>query len=265
MLIDSHCHLDFDELSPDLDDVMQRAAAAGIEAFVTISVRVQEFDRVRAVIERYAHVYGSIGTHPHHADEECDVTTAQLVRLALHPKVVAIGETGLDTWLGNASWQAQLDCFHAHIGAARQTGLPLVIHCVRQDEAMGAILRTESAKGAFPVVMHCFSGGAALAQTNLSLGHYISFSGLLTYPEHDALREIARDIPADRLLVETDAPSLAPAPIQDQRNEPAHIRHVVRLLAELRGVGMEDIERQTTENFYRAFRRCRPPASRILS
>ena len=265
MLVDSHCHLDFDEFAHDLDPVMQRAAEADIGAFVTISIRVREFDRVRAVIEHHADVYGSIGTHPHYADEERHVTAEQLVRLAQHPKIVAIGETGLDRWFGHASWEAQLECFQTHIDAARQSGLPLVIHSVREDEAMREILQGETARGAFGVVMHCFSGGPELAQTSLSLGHYISFSGLLTYPEHDALREIARHVPADRLLVETDAPSLAPVPIQDQRNEPAHIHHVVRLLAELRGVGTRDIERQTTENFYRAFRHCPPPAHRTLA
>ena len=159
MLVDSHCHLDFDEFATDLDRVMQRAAEAGIETLLTISIRVREFARIQAVVDRYSNVYGSVGTHPHYADEEREVTTRQLVRLAGHPKVVAIGETGLDTWLGNASWEAQLECFHSHIGASRETGLPLVIHSVRQDEAMGSILKEESAKGAFPVVMHCFSGG----------------------------------------------------------------------------------------------------------
>jgi TatD DNase family protein len=253
MLIDSHCHLDFDEFADDRDAVMARAAAAGVDAFVTISIRVKQFGRVLAMAERYPNVYCSVGTLPHFADEERDVTTADLVGHARHPKVVAIGEAGLDTFFGNASWDAQIEVLANHIAAARETQLPLVVHCVRQDEAMAAILDEETRKGAFPVLMHCFSGGRALAETNLSLGHYISFSGLLTFEENAGLREIARDIPSDRILVETDAPSLAPAPHRDERNEPAHIRHTLEALAEARSATVETIARQTTENFYRLF------------
>jgi TatD DNase family protein len=181
MLIDSHCHLDFDEFAEDREAVMARAAAAGVDAFVTISIRVKEFGRVLAVAERYPNVFCSVGTLPHFADDERDVTTADLVRHARHRKVVAIGEAGLDTFFGNASWDAQMGVFVNHIAAARETQLPLVIHSVRQDEAMATVLTEENRKGAFPVLMHCFSGGRALVETNLSLGHYISFSGLLTF------------------------------------------------------------------------------------
>lgn len=262
MLVDSHCHLDFDAFSDDLDDVMLRARAIGIACFVNIGIRVREFARVRAVAEARPDVWCSVGTHPHYVDEERDVTAAELIELARHPKVVAIGETGLDRHLGNASWRAQLESFQVHIDAARETQLPLVIHAVREDAAVEAILRRECERGPFPVVMHCFSGGPTLARTNLALGHALSFSGLLTYPEHDALRELARTVPVDRLLIETDAPSLPPAALLDQRNEPAHLHHVVRLLAELRGVGADEIARQTTENFYRIFTRCTRPVGR---
>ncbi len=262
MLVDSHCHLDFDAFGDDLDDVMRRARGVGIAGFVTIGIRVREFTRVRAVAEAQPDVWCSVGTHPHYADEERDVTAAELVELARHPRVVAIGETGLDRHLGHASWQAQLESFQVHIDAARQTQLPLVIHAVREDAAVEAILQRESERGPFPVVMHCFSGGPALARTNLALGHALSFSGLLTYPEHGALRELARTVPDDRLLVETDAPSLPPAALLGERNEPAHLHHVVRLLAELRGVGADEIARRTTENFYRIFTRCTRPAGR---
>ena len=262
MLVDSHCHLDFDEFADDLDDVMRRASQAGIRCFLTIGIRVRDFARVRAVAAARDDVWCAVGTHPHYADEEHDVTAAELVALAQHTKVAAIGETGLDRHLGHASWPAQLRSFQAHIDAARQTQLPLVIHSVREDAAMAAILRRESARGPFPVVMHCFSGGADLARTNLSLGHALSFSGLLSYPEHAALRELARIVPGDRLLVETDAPSLPPAALLGQRNEPAQLRHVVQLLAELRGVGAEEIARQTSENFYRIFTRCTRPDGR---
>ena len=256
MLVDSHCHLDFDDFADDREAVLRRAQQAGIRTLVTIGIRVREFARVRAAAAMSDIVWCTVGTHPHHADEERDVTAAELCRLACDPKVVGIGECGLDRLLGSASWQAQLESFQVHVDAARRTQLPLVIHCVREDEAMAAILLREHAAGSFPVVMHCFSGGDALAATCISLGHFISFSGLLTYPEHDALRALARSIPDDRILVETDAPSLPPAALQGMRNEPAHLHHVVRLLAELRGVGTEMIARQTTENFHRAFPRC---------
>jgi TatD DNase family protein len=259
LLVDSHCHLDFDEFATDRDAVMARARAAGIGGFVTISIRVREFHRIRAVAEQYADVYCSVGTHPHYAHEELDVTVEDLVRLAAHPKVVAIGEAGLDTFLGNSPWEAQMQGLRNHIAAARATQLPLVIHSVRQDEAMASVLREESRKGAFPLVMHCFSGGPELAETNLSLGHYISFSGLLTFEENAHLREIARDLPADRILVETDAPSLAPVPHRDGRNEPAYIHHTIAVLAEARKTSVEEIARQTTENFYRLFRKIPPP------
>lgn len=253
MLIDSHCHLDFDEFAGDHDAVLARAAAAGVDAFLTIGIRVRQFDRVLAMAERYANVYCTVGTLPHFADEERDVTAEELVALARHPKVIGIGEAGLDTYFGNASWPAQIDVFRAHIDAARQTQLPLVIHSVRRDEAMADILTEESRKGAFPILMHAFSGGPQLAETVLALGAYLSFGGLLTFPENEASRQIAAAAPANRLLVETDAPSLAPVPHQDERNEPAHIIHTARLLAELRGTDLATIGHQTSENFYRLF------------
>ena len=253
MLIDSHCHLDFAEFDRDRDAVMDRARRAGIDLFVTISIRVREFDRIRAVIEAHDDVYGSVGTLPHHADEECDVTTEELVEIASHPRVIAIGECGLDTFYGNASWPAQCEVFERHIAASRITRLPLIIHSVRQDEAMAETLRRETEKGAFPIVMHCFSGGRMLAETALALGAYISFSGLLSIPGNEGLREIAKMIPEDRLLVETDAPSLAPVPHLNERNEPAYIRHTVDLLAQLRGVSRTRIAEVTSANFRRLF------------
>lgn len=253
MIVDSHCHLDFDAFNEDREKVMARAAEAGIEAFLTISIRVREIARIIATAERYGNVYCSVGTLPHFADDERDVTTAELVDIARHPKVIAIGEAGLDTFYGNASWDAQIEVLTKHTAAARETQLPLIIHSVKQDEAMAEILTSEARRGTFPVVMHCFSGGPKLAETCLSLGHYISFSGLLSFPENEALREVARTIPDDRLLVETDAPSLAPVPHLDERNEPAYIRHTIDLLADLRNTTPEQIAALTRENFYRQF------------
>ncbi|GAN54366.1 TatD family hydrolase [Tanticharoenia sakaeratensis] len=258
ILADSHCHLDFDELAPDFDTVMARARAVGIRRFVTIGVRVRQHARVLAKAEAHDDVFCTVGTHPHYADEETDISADDLIAHAHHPKVVGIGEVGLDTFLANAPWDAQMRNLRAHIVAARETRLPLVIHSVRQDEAMAQVLREESASGAFPIVMHCFSGGPALARTCLDLGAYLSFSGMLTFPERDYLREIARDLPADRILVETDAPSLAPVPYLDQRNEPAYLTHVVACLARLRGTSAETIAEQTTRNFFAAFEKIPP-------
>jgi TatD DNase family protein len=259
MLVDSHCHLDFDEFAADREAVMARAAAVGVETFVTIGIRVRDFARVLEVAERYPRVFCTVGTLPHFADEERHVTSDELVAHTRHPKVVGIGEAGLDTFFGNASWDAQIDVFRAHIDAARETQLPLVIHCVRQDEAMAATLTEETRKGSFPILMHAFSGGQALADAALSLGAYISFGGLLTFEENQYSRNIAASVPADRLLLETDAPSLAPVPHRDERNEPSYITHTAKLLGELRQTSYDEIARQTTENFYRLFRKIRAP------
>lgn len=257
MLVDSHLHLDFDDFASDREGVLVRAAAAGVEAFVTIGVRVRAFDRVRAMAERYPNVWCTVGTLPHYADEERDVTAAELVALAQHPKVAGIGEAGLDCFFGNASWEGQLAVFSAHIAAARETQLPLVIHCVRQDEAMAKMLEAETRRGAFPFLMHAYSGGPALAETALRLGGYISYGGLLTFTENEAQRELAKTVPLDRLLVETDSPSLAPQPHRDQRNEPAFIRDTTQLLASLRGISEHELATATCRNFYGLFTKVR--------
>lgn len=253
MFVDSHLHLDFSDFDADREAVMERAARAGVEAFVTISIRVRQFDRVLAMAERYPNVWCTVGTLPHHADEERDVTAGELVALARHPKVVGIGEAGLDTFFGNASWDAQIEVLRNHIAAARDTQLPLVIHSVKQDEAMAAILEEEVGKGAFPILMHAFSGGPEIAATVLRLGGYFSYGGLLTYAENEDQRTLAAALPLDRLLVETDAPGLTPEPHREERNEPANIRHTARLLASLQHVTEEELGRRTTDNFFRLF------------
>ena len=253
MLIDSHCHLDFPDFADELDAVVQRAVDAGIERLVTISTRVKKFDQVLAIAERFDPVFCSIGTHPHNADEELDVTAKQLVALSERRKVVAIGEAGLDYFYDNAPREAQAQGLRTHIAAARITRLPLVIHARDADADMAAILREESEKGAFPAVLHCFSSGKSLAETGIELGHYVSFFGILTFKKSDELRAIARDLPADRILVETDAPYLAPTPHRGKCNEPAFVAHTAAVLAETRGVSVEAIAEQTSENFYRLF------------
>jgi TatD DNase family protein len=253
MLVDSHCHLDFPDFEAERDEVVARAHAAGVGLIVTISTRVARFDGLRAIAERYDSVYCTVGTHPHNAAEETDVTADQLVRLSEHPKVVGIGEAGLDYFYDKAPRDLQAKGFRTHIEAARRTGLPLVIHARDADDDIAAILREETGKGAFPFILHCFSSGPALARTGVELGGYVSFSGILTFKKSEALREIARSVPHDRLLVETDAPYLAPVPHRGKRNEPAYVAHTAGVLAETIGLSPEETARLTTENFLRLF------------
>jgi TatD DNase family protein len=253
MLVDSHCHLDFPEFAPELDQVVQRARSAGIGRMVSISTRVRKHAQVLSIAERFADVFCSVGTHPHYAHEELDIDAAALVKIAQHPKVVAIGEAGLDYHYDNSPRDAQEQGFRAHIAAARQTGLPLVIHAREADDDVVRILKEETGKGAFPAVLHCFTGGRDLAFAAVELGHYVSFTGILTFKNSQNLRDIAAALPADRVLVETDAPYLAPLPYRGKRNEPSYVVETAKTLAQTRGVTPEEIAHQTTENFYRLF------------
>lgn len=253
MLIDTHCHLDFPDFEAERDAIIERAAAAGVAQMVTISTRVKRFDTVLAIAEAYTNVFCSVGTHPHNADEELDITTEDLVRLSSHPKVVAIGEAGLDYFYDNAPRDAQAEGLRRHIAAARQTGLPLVIHSRSADEDMAAILTEESGKGAFPFLLHCFSSGPDLARVGVELGGYVSFSGILTFPKSQEIRDIAKTIPRDRMIVETDAPYLAPKPFRGKRNEPAFVAHTADVLAETIGVSPKEIAEITTDNAFRIF------------
>lgn len=253
MLVDSHCHLDFPDFSAELDTVVTRARAADVGRIVTISTRVKKHAQVLAIAERFPEVFCSVGTHPHNAHEELDIDTKMLVELTKHPKIVAIGETGLDCHYNNSPRAAQAASFRQHIAAARETALPLVIHSRECDTDMAQILREESGKGAFPAVLHCFTGGRDLAFTAIELGHYVSFTGILTFRNSDTLRGVAAALPAERILVETDAPYLAPLPYRGKRNEPAYVVHTAKVLADVRGVSSDEIARQTTENFFRLF------------
>lgn len=260
MLVDSHCHLDFPDFAEERAEIIARAKAAGVERMVTISTRVKRFEQVLAIAEEYDEVYCSVGTHPHNAAEELDVTTADLVKLAAHPKVVAIGEAGLDYFYDKAPRDAQAKGLRNHIAAARETGLPLVIHARNADEDMAAMLREETGKGTFPFILHCFSSGAELARIGVELGGYVSFSGIVTFKNSAELREIAKDVPRDRLLVETDAPYLAPPPHRGKRNEPAFVAHTAAVLAETIGVSAGEIAEITTANFFRLFTKMPKPA-----
>ncbi len=253
MLVDSHCHLDFKDFADELDDVVARADNAGIGRMVTICTRVRQFDKVLAIAERYEQVFCSVGTHPHNAGDESDISTDMLVKLARHPKVVAIGEAGLDYYYDQAPRDLQAQGLRRHIAAARETGLPLVIHARDADADMAAILREEMGQGAYSAILHCFSSGRDLALTGIELGFYVSFSGILTFKTADALRAIAADLPRDRLLVETDAPYLAPVPKRGKRNEPAFVAHTAAVLGDVLGIDADAVAELTTENFFRAF------------
>jgi TatD DNase family protein len=262
MLIDSHCHLDFPDFAGELDAIVTRAQAAGIARIVTISTRIKRHAEVLAIAERFPDVYCSVGTHPHNAHEELDITVDELIGRTRHPKVVAIGEAGLDYHYDLSPRAAQTQGFRNHIAAARATGLPLVIHSRDADADMARMLEEETGKGAFPAVLHCFTGGRDLAQRAIALGLFISFTGILTFKNSDELRALAQGLPADRILVETDAPYLAPGSHRGKRNEPAYVVETAKVLAAARGVSLEEIERQTTENFFRLFRKVpRQPAS----
>jgi TatD DNase family protein len=253
MLVDSHCHLDFPDFADELDGVVARAREAGVTYIVSISTRVRRLPGLRAIAERYSNVYCSVGTHPHHAHEELDIGADALIAASKHPKVVAIGEAGLDYFYDNSPREAQEQGFRAHVAAARATGLPLVIHSRDADDDMARILEEETAKGAFPAVLHCFTGGRDLAMRAIALGLSISFTGILTFKKSDALRAIAAELPADRVMVETDAPYLAPGKFRGKRNEPAYVVETAKVLAETRGVPFETIARETTDNFFRLF------------
>jgi TatD DNase family protein len=260
MLIDSHCHLDFPDFADEREAIIGRAAAAGVARVVTISTRVRRFPQVLAIAEAFDAIYCSVGTHPHNAAEELDVTADELVRLSAHPKVVAIGEAGLDYHYDKSPRDAQAQGFRTHIAAARRTGLPLVIHARSADADMAAILEEETEKGAFSFILHCFSSGRELAETGVRLGGYISFSGILTFKNSGELRDIAAGVPQDRLLVETDAPYLAPMPFRGKRNEPAYVANTAAVLAETIGVGADEIAKITTDNFFRLFTKMPRPA-----
>ncbi len=260
MLVDSHCHLDFPDFAEERDAIVQRALDLGVVRLVTICTRVRKFDGIIKIAEQYDSVYASVGTHPNNAHEELDITADDLIKLAEHPKVVAIGEAGLDYHYDYAPPEAQAQGLRTHIAAARVTGLPLVIHARSADEDMISILREESGKGAFPFILHCFSSGAELARVGVELGGYVSFSGILTFKNSPEIREIAKNVPHDRLLVETDAPYLAPMPHRGKRNEPSFVTHTAVVLAETIGVSVEEIGRLTTDNVFRLFTKMPRPA-----
>ncbi len=259
MLVDSHCHLEFPDLASEIDAVMVRAETAGVGVCVSISTKLQTFARVRDMAARFDSVWCSVGVHPHEAAAEPLSDAAPLLERASDPKVVGIGETGLDYFYEHSPRAEQAANFCAHITAARQTGLPLIVHTRDAEADTIAILREEMAKGAFTGVLHCFTGSKMLAEVALELGFYISVSGIVTFKRAEALRAVLKDVPLNRLLVETDAPYLAPIPHRGKRNEPAFVAHTAAALAELKGVRTDELARATTDNFFRLFTKATRP------
>nr|BAT30118.1 hydrolase, TatD family [Aureimonas sp. AU22] len=259
ILVDSHCHLDFPDFDADREALIGRANAAGVGIMVSICTQVINRARVLAIAENFACVFASIGTHPLNAADEDEVPVADLVRLAAHPKVVAIGEAGLDFHYDRAPHDRQERVFRRHIAAARETRLPLVIHARDADADVERILVDETGKGAFPFVLHCFTAGQRLASVGVELGGYVSFSGIVAFKNSADLRAVAASVPLDRILVETDAPYLAPPPNRGKRNEPAFVRDTAEALAGALGLDFDTFARQTTDNFFRLCRKVPDP------
>jgi TatD DNase family protein len=260
MLVDSHCHLDFPEFAPQLDAVVTRARDAGVGVCVTIGTRLSGFERVHEIAAQFPNVYCSVGIHPHDAEQEPLSDAAPLIERAQRAKVVGIGETGLDYYYEHAPRQAQIANFRAHIAAARETKLPLIVHTRDADDDTISVLREEMDTGAFRGVIHCFTGTRRLADAALELGFYISASGIATFKKSDALRAVLHDVPLERLLVETDAPFLAPMPLRGKTNEPAFVAHTAAAMAALKGVPTDAFAQSTTDNFFRLFTRAGRPA-----
>ena len=252
MLVDSHCHLDFPDFEGEIDALVERAREAGVGCLVTICTRPRQADAVIALAERHENVFCAIGLHPHHVAAEGMPEEGDLVALARHPKVVGLGETGLDYHYDRSPRDLQQESFRRHIRAAAKAAVPFIVHSRNADTDTASILEEEAA-GQVPGVMHCFSSGRALADTALELGLYVSLSGIVTFRNSTALREIAADIPLDRLLVETDAPFLAPVPMRGKRNEPAYVVHTAAVTADLKGVSAEEFAAASTDNFFRLF------------
>jgi TatD DNase family protein len=264
MLVDHHCHLDFPQFAAERDEIIARARRAGVGVLVTISTRIRRLNEIVALAEAYPNVFCSVGTHPHNAHEELDITVGEIVRLAQHPKVVAIGEAGLDYYYKNSPPEAQTQGLRKHIAAARETGLPLEIHTRDADADTARLLAEEHAKAPFRAILHCFTGERELAMRALDLGLYISFSGVVTFKKSEALRAIAAEIPLDRLLVETDAPFLAPEPFRGKTNEPSFVTHTAAVLAQVKDLSPAELAEATTDNFFRLFGKV-PRAARAAS
>ena len=259
MLVDSHCHLDFPEYAGKLDEVVARARDAGVGTCVSIGTELKRFPGVRAVAERFDNVWCSVGIHPHEAENELLSDAELLLKETSHPKVVGVGETGLDYFYEHSPREKQIANFRAHIAAGRESGLPVIVHTRDADDDTIRVLQEEMAKGTFRGLIHCFTGTQRLADESLKLGLYISVSGIATFKKSDALRDVIKTVPLDRLLVETDAPYLAPVPHRGQTNEPSFVVHTAKTVADLKGVSTDELANATTDNFFRLFSKVKRP------
>lgn len=257
MLVDSHCHLDFPELAGETEAVVARARDAGVGVIVTISTRLNRFADVLETAERFPDVYCSVGVHPHEAETEVGIEPGRIAALTEHEKVIGIGETGLDFYYDNSPHDIQKMVFRTHIAAARETGLPVIVHTRNADADTAGLLTEEMGQGSFSGLIHCFSSGSELLQTALDLGFYVSVAGIVTFKTANTLRETVRQIPLDRLLLETDAPFLAPVPKRGKPNEPAYLAHTADFLSGLFGIDRETLAARTTENFFALFRKAK--------
>ena len=253
MLIDSHCHLNYKGLVEDQAQALDRARARGVTGMLSISTREREWADVIAIAEREPDVWASVGIHPHEADEHVHVDTAKLVEAAQHPKVIGIGETGLDYYYDHSDREQQKRSFRAHIAAARETGLPLIVHTRDAEEDTAAIVADEMGKGAYPALIHCFTASAGFAQAMLDLGLYISVAGIVTFKNARELQETVATLPGDRMLIETDAPFLAPVPHRGKTGEPAFVADTAAFIANLRGEDVQELMDRTAHNFFRLF------------
>lgn len=258
MLIDSHCHLDFPDFAHELDAVITRAHQVDVKIMQTICTKLTAFPAILTLAERYDSLYCSVGIHPNEVAEQPKATADELVTLSTHPKVIGLGETGLDYYYENSPRQQQIDSFLEHIEAARRTGLPVIIHTRAADEDTVDLLEAEMKKAPFPGLIHCFSTGRRLAEKSIELGLYISISGIVTFNKAVELQETVKTLPLSRLLVETDAPYLAPTPHRGKRNEPAFTRNTAEFLARLKGLSYDEVAQATTANFFALFTKAHP-------
>jgi TatD DNase family protein len=259
VLVDSHCHLDFPALAEERDAVIARARAAGVGVMQTIGTRLGTFEQVLVIAEAHPAVYCSVGVHPHRAAKEALDGPGQLVTWAAHPKVIGIGESGLDYYYDNSPRDVQADVFRTHIRAARESGLPLIVHTRDADRDTAALLRAAMTEGPFTGVIHCYSSSLELGFAAVEMGLYLGLGGILTFKKSDQLRATVRALPLDRLLLETDAPYLAPEPFRGKRNEPAYVAHIAATLADIKGLALAEIEGATTDNFFRLFTKAKRP------
>ncbi len=260
LVVDSHCHLDFEGLQENLPAVLSRAEEAGVGLMVSISSRVRKFANLRRIAEEYSNVFCTVGTHPHNAHEELEVPAELLAELAEHPRVVGIGEAGLDYHYDFSPREAQAQGFRTHIAAARMSRLPIVIHSREAEDDTISILEDEMGKGAFTPLLHCFTSKAQLARATVAMGGYVSFSGILTYKTAEDLRATAAELPLDRIIVETDSPYLAPVPYRGKSNEPAYVIKTLETLAKVRNLPVDEMARITNDNFFRLFAKVPRPA-----